>query len=428
MIKKKILIVGMLDSPHLARQVGLIVNEGWDIHLFPVYLCKLHPEISNVTVHLPWTCISLKSAVTKMIMSPLNLFSKRQSNLHSNQIKYKSIYPIFLLKPLDKFLSRYYKKYNKSLDTSYQIVFGPKVLSRLIKKLKPDLVHSMEFQQAGYRVLASKNMMRFKKFPIWLVTSWGSDTYYYRNFPEHNLQISLLLKSANFYSCECERDINSPGEFGSNAIALPVTPHTNGFLIDQVKLQRSTTPTSARRLIMVKGYQGFSGRALIALDAIDQNRDLLTGYRVGVFSVKTDDVRQRIEELRLCSGIDIEVLESVGSSRMLHFYSKARIYLGVGISDGISISMLEALAMGSFPIQTNTACCDEWIRDGVSGYSIPPDDVNEISRKLRIAILDDELVDRAAILNWNTTTARLDRKIIQQKVIANYQTIFNSIG
>jgi hypothetical protein len=58
--------------------------------------------------------------------------------------------------------------------------------------------------------------------------------------------------------------------------------------------------------------------------------------------------------------------------------------------------------------------------------SIPPDDVDEISRKLRSEIVDDALVERAVILNWETTKSRLDREIIGCRIIENYQSIFNS--
>ena len=41
-------------------------------------------------------------------------------------------------------------------------------------------------------------------------------------------------------------------------------------------------------------------------------------------------------------------------------FGQSRIYLGISISDAISTSVLESMAMGCFPIQTNTSCCEEW--------------------------------------------------------------------
>ncbi len=47
--------------------------------------------------------------------------------------------------------------------------------------------------------------------------------------------------------------------------------------------------------------------------------------------------------------------------------SRSRANIGFSKSDGISTSLLEAMTMGAFPIETGTACASDWIQDGVSG-------------------------------------------------------------
>jgi glycosyltransferase involved in cell wall biosynthesis len=109
---------------------------------------------------------------------------------------------------------------------------------------------------------------------------------------------------------------------------------------------------------------------------------------------------------------------------MLALFARARFYLGVNISDAISTAMLEAMALGAFPIQTNTACCDEWIEDGRSGFAIPPDDVGLIADRVRRAATDDALVDAAAALNWATVQERLDSRRLKAQAIEFYDRIF----
>ena len=57
---------------------------------------------------------------------------------------------------------------------------------------------------------------------------------------------------------------------------------------------------------------------------------------------------------------------------MLRLHGRARVSIAISIGDGISTALLEAMAMGSFPIQTCTACADEWIIDGKSGFIVQP--------------------------------------------------------
>ena len=80
--------------------------------------------------------------------------------------------------------------------------------------------------------------------------------------------------------------------------------------------------------------------------------------------------------------------------------------------------------MGAFPVQTHTACCSEWFKDGESGFAIPPDDLPVIVDRLRRALTDDALVDRASDLNWETVQSRLDQDAIQRVAMGFYETIF----
>jgi len=48
----KIIIVAMAESIHTARRLNQIIDQDWDIHLFPVNDFGVkHPEIKNVTIY-----------------------------------------------------------------------------------------------------------------------------------------------------------------------------------------------------------------------------------------------------------------------------------------------------------------------------------------------------------------------------------------
>jgi hypothetical protein len=302
--------------------------------------------------------------------------------------------------------------------------FSPATLARVIRRLRPDLVHSMEFQHASYRVLRAKDAFG-PGFPPWLATNWGSDLYFYRHLPDHRAMIERLLGAIDFYSCECRRDVDIARELGLAAPALPVFPNTGGFDLQEIG-RCNSGPPSRRRLLMVKGYQHFAGRAMTALDAVERCRDLLAGYELVVFSASYD-VRDRVDAMAR-DGWNIRAPGYCRHDEMLALFGRARCYLGVNISDAISTSLLESMAMGAFPIQTNTSCCDEWIVDGESGFSIPPDDLETIVARLRRALTDDALVDAAAERNAVTVRERLDARILAAKAAAMYEGVFAAIG
>jgi glycosyltransferase involved in cell wall biosynthesis len=172
----------------------------------------------------------------------------------------------------------------------------------------------------------------------------------------------------------------------------------------------------------VKGYQHFAGRALTALKAIDLCRHFLRDYEVRVFA-PFPEVRAEAERLALERRVNITCLpEQVPHPEILRLHGSARASVAVSMADGISTSLLEAMAMGSFPIQTNTACADEWIVDGESGFVVHAENPYQIAHRLSVALTDDGLVDRAAE-NWQVVGQKADRATIRDQVQQAYAAV-----
>ncbi|NJD24020.1 MAG: glycosyltransferase family 4 protein [Betaproteobacteria bacterium] len=421
---RRILFVAMQMSTHTARWINQIADEGWDLHLFPVNHLPAIPEMRGVTVHQPWQMFRPRRMLRTLFGRDVVAQDRERSQAG---LPVKAIYPFLpMVHPLARVATG--AKYVRLGESEAQapFAFGPHVLARLIRRLKPDLIHSLEFQHCGYNVLRAKEIIG-QDFPAWFATNWGSDIYYYRRFDDHRRQISRLLRSIDFYSCECERDVTIARELGMDAYVLPVMPNTGGLNLVELEAVRNRSITSKRRLVMVKGYQHFAGRALVALDAIERCSEALQGFKVVVFSASAETIK-RVDELKKSNRIDIDILPYANHETMLNLFGDARVYLGVSISDAISTSMLEAMATGAFPIQTNTSCCDEWIDDGREGFIIPCDNVGVIAERLARALLDDALVDCAAERNWRTVRARLDSELLRHKAVAFYDQIFDRLG
>jgi glycosyltransferase involved in cell wall biosynthesis len=216
-------------------------------------------------------------------------------------------------------------------------------------------------------------------------------------------------------------------DLGLKGKAMPTFPNAGGIDLAFAEEFRSRAQTSLRKLIVVKGYQHFAGRAMTALDALERCADALHSFEVVLFSV-SQEVARRARELQRTGTLNVWIAEYLPHEQMLRLHSRARVYLAVSISDAISTSMLETIAMGAFPIQTNTSCCDEWITDGESGFIVDPDDVEGIAECVRMAVTDDKLVDRAAELNWATVQKRLDQREVARQVHNLYDKIFEELS
>jgi glycosyltransferase involved in cell wall biosynthesis len=380
---KKILIVAMANSIHTARWLNQLADSNFEIFLYSSngYVIP-HADI-NARIHL--------------LNFNKHLFFLRKLKL------------TILLRIICKFI-RVYE--NFFLDRH------PEQLASLIDKISPNLIHSLEFQSAAYLVMDSKKIIK-GKFPNWWATCWGSDINHFKQFKNHKDKIKKVLGQCDYYSCECDRDYDLASELGLKGKFLGLVPSGGGFYLSQLEPSRLKKP-SDRRLIMIKGYQGWSGRALAALSALEKCKDLLSNYEVCIYAA-SDSVIKVAKQIMHKTRIRIRIVPwGTSHFEILKFHSRSRVSIGIGIADGISTSMLEAMIAGSCPIQSSSACADEWIVKSKNGFIVDPEDIDQIYNALRQGLLDDQFVNSAAEMNWSIAKRRLDYKLIKAKVSGMY--------
>lgn len=390
MRKKIILLVAMQNSVHTARWVNQLVGQGWEILIFPsINVEQTHPEIRS-----------------DLVIRSLG----EQIQLNLNRVGLRLAARMFGL----------FRRYLCVIWTR-----SPAARLKLaINKCRPDLIHSLEIQHAGYLALEAKKLSP-ESFPKWIVTNWGSDIFLFGRMRIHKNRIREVLENCDYYSCECDRDIKLAKEFGFCGITFPTFPNTGGFDLKQVESERNRLPTSARKLIMLKGYQNWAGRSLVGLRALERCADILQGYTIAIYSAPYD-VEVAAEIFTANTGIPVQILKhNTPHQEMLELHAKARISIGLSISDAISTSLLEAMVMGAFPIQSSTACVDEWVQHGASGMIVPPEDPEVIEKAIRAALFDDRLVDNAAAINWQIALSRLDGEALQKQAVHIYNYVFD---
>ena len=384
--KTSILLVAMPNSIHTARWVKQFIDQNWEMHLFPSKGDDPpHPQLTDVVLQY---CV-------------LGRWRERARK-----------FGLFWMAFLIDWVRRHYEKrfpHNRVRE-----------LRNRISTLRPNLIHAMEMQGAGYLTLEAKGKYQ-GKFPTWLMTNWGSDIYLFGRLQAHQKKIHEVLTQCDHYSCECQRDVDLARAFGFQGRVLGVFPNGGGFDLCALKPLRENQ-TSKRRRIMLKGYQSWAGRALVGLRALERSADLLGGYEICIYS-GSDDVALAAELFTEGYGIPTRVIPRDTPHRdILALHAQARISIGLSISDSISTSLLEAMVMGSFPIQSSTACANEWIEHGISGMIVPPEDPEIIETAIRTALTDDDLVNKAAGMNWQVALAKLDGALLKQKAVEMYNT------
>jgi glycosyltransferase involved in cell wall biosynthesis len=365
----------MADSVHLARWLSQFIDQPIDFTLFPSSPHRhIHPKLKNlITSASQQMTVTLKPPSMRWLALPLS-----------------------------------------ALDILFNNFFRSQLLRRLITQQEFDLIHVLELQHAGYLLLGTKLAPNLPKV---FITNWGSDIYWFQQFPKHKQKIIQLLKIASFYSAECHRDIDIVRQLGYTGKTMPVIPNSGGINLDE--LPRDSLPPSQRKKIMIKGYTGFVGRAIIALKACELAADHLQEYEIVVYSASLK-ARIRAIKLRRFHKIRVTILKKrIPHHEMLKHFSEARVYIGISLSDGISTSLLEAMATGCYPIQTNTSCATEWISDN-SGLIVEPFKPIGLAAAIRSTLISDQKVDEAQLINEDIIYTSASIRRVQELAQAFY--------
>lgn len=399
----RILFVGTAWSPHLARWVGQLGGQGWDIHLFPLNADEgVHPDLRDLTVH--------------------DAIHGRPPGAHRSVRAVDDFWP---------FVRDGYP-FSRGAMTARRVERGffPKRadrawrLAHAVRNLRPDIVHSMTLWPAGDLVMQARAHLggRFA-FPPWIASAWGTDIYLFPRLAEYGGKIRAVLAACDYFTCDCRRDTATATALGFRGELLPVLPVTGGLDVARTRRLRPAARPSRRRLVLLKGVN----RALFGLRALELCRPLLDDYTVGIYSADPD-VRVAAELLAASGALRIEIVPPSSPDDMLRLHGRARVSLGVSRSDGLPLSALEAMAMGSFPVQTDTSCINEWVRHEVSCLLVHPEDPEGIAAALRRALTDDELVDRAAEINWAVVEGNFDSAAIRPRIIGMYEQAARARG
>ena len=111
-----------------------------------------------------------------------------------------------------------------------------------------------------------------------------------------------------------------------------------------------------------------------------------------------ENLEKQVRELNISS--NVQFLGWVTHEEMPKLLSRADIYISTSLDDGTSISLLEAMASGAFPIVTDIPPNREWISDGENGFLVPIDEERFLAEKILGAIRNQDLRERSRDKNF----------------------------
>ena len=376
--RSSVLVVGMLDSIHFARWLEQFTEEPIDFYVFPSGPHRVvHPRLRAL----------------------VNSACSAQYKITWSQMPTSLVVCI-----LDKFLGQRIRGH---------------FIKRLITVMQPQIVHAVEIQNAGYPVLIAYQSIPQRHRPKLVVTNYGSDIYWFQRQAHRRRKIVALLSLADVHAAECTRDIRLADGLGFKGRHHDVNPNAGGFPLS--RFDAPLLDDSSRHTIAVKGYHGWAGRGILALQALSKMNESLAGVSVEVFSANAVTAIYA-QWIRLASRLDIEVhlKGRLSHDEVLSLFAKSKVYIGVSRTDGISTSMLEAMLQGAIPVQSATSCCAEWFSE--SGSIIAANDLESVESAIKRG-LALSATEKYRNFNRRVVMERANEARVQQSSINLYRSL-----
>lgn len=290
---------------------------------------------------------------------------------------------------------------------------------KYLNEVKPDVVHSFVMFMSCVPIL---DVMKRNKGIKWVFSAWGNDLYYLQNDEKHKKDIVKVLPHIHYMFADCERDYHIAKKYGFEGNYLGTYPTGGGYDLEFYKAFKK--PKRDRNTILIKGYQHEFGRCNTVLEALVLIKEELIEYNLVVYA-DNQLVKNKSKELGLDSWNNFHLKGRVSHDKLLELKGLSSIYIGNSISDGMPNTLLEAIIMEAFPIQSNPGgATEEIIVNGVNGLIIEDaEDPVQISSILLNVLKNKELIDSAVEYNTKFVIPRLDFNYIRGKVLEAYNSI-----
>lgn len=269
----------------------------------------------------------------------------------------------------------------------------------LIKKIKPDLINAHYLTSYGFIGSLVKGNV-----PL-VVSTWGSDILVtpkknkvYKMLTQYVLKKSDLITSDSKYMSNeivnLKADINK-------VLTIPMGVSLSDIDIENIKDNREKIFLSMRTLCENSNIECIIDAFKKVLEKYEESRLIITNS-----GKREKEVLEYINKLGLEEKIEFRGF--INRSELFNLLNDGLSYISIPTSDSTSVTLLESMISGCFPIVSDLPANREWIEDGVNGLILSKFDSTELSELMIRTIEDKDLIK---------SSRQINKKIIEERAV-----------
>ncbi|MGB6895404.1 MAG: glycosyltransferase [Dehalococcoidia bacterium] len=269
-------------------------------------------------------------------------------------------------------------------------------LGRVVREVAPDVLHAHYVVEHGFYA----SLARFHPY---VVTAWGSDVLVAapssplaRAIARFALSRADLITSNNAHMARKIVEMGAPQE----KVAV-VTLGAERFFLEEPEatVNLRAPETGLLTVISTRSLDSPLYNVEVIVRAMARVRRALPEARLVVAG--QGRLRPRLEALAAELGLG-EAVRFVGfldRRSLREALAAAHLFVSVPSSDATSVALLEAMAVGCFPIVSDLPTQEELVEEGISGLRVPVGDDAALAERIVAALSNADLRRRAVPLN-----------------------------
>lgn len=298
----------------------------------------------------------------------------------------------------------------------------------VINEIKPDLIHAGPVQSCGF-------MTAIMDFHPFIIMSWGSDILVDTDKDKtHNWMTRYALSRSDMLVCDSNAVRDKVQQLipyeEERIVQFPWGVKLSEFQEHRITFDWRTHLGWNDKIIVIstRSWENIYGINTV-LNAF--HRAYSKNPRLRMILVGSGSLEKEIKDhIRIsCLGDVIFLAGRVDHYQMADYLNAADIYISASLSDGSSVSLLEAMAVGLPVIASDIPGNREWIIADRNGWLIPPGNFEEFSKSiLRAANLSKEKVQQIYRFNRKIVNERANWDKNSEKILKAYNELTGKMG
>lgn len=296
--------------------------------------------------------------------------------------------------------SKVYRISSLPFSSKLNYIYSAGSVGSLLRQIRPDVVAA--YYVTGYGTLARLARCR----PLVQVTS-GSDILRAPRSPLMRTLLRFNLKDADLVTAWAPHMAEAARELGVVEKKLFVLPRgipLHSFSgIRSSHPRRDDTPSAVTTRSLKAGY---NTDVLIESINVLKSKGTVASLTIAGEGPEREELVKQCDHLRLQRLIHFAGF--VDNNRLAQLLAQHNLYLSVPDSDGVSASLLEAMAVGLLPIVPDGPSSRNWIENGVNGLLLDRSSPHAVAEAIQLAMRDLALRERAWRMNPKIVESRAD--------------------